>query len=128
MSGVPISYNSTEDISDILDILKYNDYHQEDNQLLKDALIYGVSYELNYLDEEAQQRFTYLNPEEVIPIYSNDLEQKLLAVIRLYSANDVEDSSKNYLDIYTDRELQHYQTDMSFTAMKLLKVEPHYYG
>lgn len=128
LSGVPISYNSTEDISDIIDILKYNDYHQEDNQLLKDALIYGVSYELNYLDEEAQQRFTYLNPEEVIPIYSNDLEQKLLAVIRLYSANDVEDTSKNYLDIYTDRELQHYQTDMSFTTMKLLKIEPHYYG
>ena len=50
ISGIPISYNSDEDISDILEILKYNDYHKEDNQLLRDALIYGVAYELNYLD------------------------------------------------------------------------------
>ena len=128
LSGIPISYTSDEDISDILDILKYNDYHKEDNQLLHDALIYGVAYELNYLDEEAQQRFIYLNPTEVIPIYKNSLERPLIAVIRIYSANDVDDTSKNYLDIYTDSEIQHYETDMSYTAMKLISVEPHYYG
>lgn len=128
LSGIPISYNSDEDISDILEILKYNDYHKEDNQLLRDALIYGVAYELHYLDEEAQQRFIYLNPCEVIPIYKNDLERSLIAVIRLYSANDVDDVSKNFLDIYTDTELRHYQTDMSFSAMKLLSIERHYYG
>ena len=128
LSGIPISYNSDEDISDILEILKYNDYHKEDNQLLIDALIYGVSYELNYLDEEAQQRFVFLNPQEVIPIYKNDLKQELIAAIRMYSANDVDDSSKNYLDIYTETEIYHYLTDMTFSSMKLLSVEKHYYG
>ena len=128
LSGIPISYTSDEDISDILEILKYNDYHKEDNQLLRDALIYGVAYELNYLDEEAQQRFIYLNPKEVIPIYKNDLSQELVAVIRMYSANDVDDMSKNYLDIYTDTEIFHYQTDMMFSSMKLLGSEKHYYG
>lgn len=128
LSGVPISYNSDEDISDILEILKYNDYHKEDNQLLKDALIYGVAYELNYLDEEAKQRFIYLDPCEVIPIYKNDLERRLIAIIRLYSANDVDDVSKNFLDVYTDTEIRHYLTDMSFSSMKLMNVERHYYG
>lgn len=128
LSGIPISYTSDEDITDILEILKYNDYHKEDNQLLKDALIYGVAYELNYLDEEAQQRFTALNPEEVIPIYKNDLSQELLACIRMYSANDLFDFSKNYLDVYTPTEIFHYLTDMSFSAMKLLSVEKHYFG
>lgn len=128
LSGIPISYTSDEDISDILEILKYNDYHKEDNQLLRDALIYGVAYELNYLDEEAQQRFVYLNPTEVIPIYKNDLGRELIAAIRIYSANDVENTSKYYLDIYTDTEIKHYQTDMSYSTMKLLSVEPHYFG
>lgn len=128
LSGIPIAYTASEDISDILEILKYNDYHKEDNQLLKDALVYGVAYELNYLDEMAQQRFIYLDPREVIPIYKNNLERELIAVIRMYSANDVEDISKTFIDIYTDTEIQHYQSDFSFTAMKLLAVEPHYFG
>ena len=38
---------------DKAEILKYNDYHKKDNQMLKNALIYGVSYEVNYLDEMA---------------------------------------------------------------------------
>ena len=128
LSGIPITYTSEEDISDILEILKYNDYHKEDNQLLHDALIYGVAYELNYLDEEAKQRFIYLNPCEVIPIYKNDLERSLIAAIRMYSANDVEDIGKYFLDVYTDTEIQHYQTDMTFSTMKLISVERHYYG
>ena len=128
LSGVPISYNSDEDISDILQILKYNDYHKEDNQLLRDALIYGIAYELNYLDEEAQQRFTILKPTEVIPIYKNDLERGLIAVIRIYSANDVDNINKYFLDIYTDTDIQHYETDMSYSTMKLLSIDRHYFG
>lgn len=128
LSGIPISYMSDEDISDILEILRYNDYHKEDNQLLKNALIYGVSYELNYLDEEAQQRFVNINPEELIPIYKNDLSQELIAAIRIYSANDIDDTGKNYIDIYTDTEIIHYQTDMMYSSMKLLSTENHYYG
>ena len=128
LSGIPIAYTANEDISDILEILKYNDYHKEDNQLLKDALVYGVAYELNYLDEMAQQRFIYLDPREVIPIYRNNLERELIAVIRMYSANDVEDTSKTFIDIYTDTEIQHYQSDFSFTTMTLIGVEPHYFG
>ena len=128
MSGIPISYSSNEDITDLMEILKHNDYHKKDNQMLKNALIYGVSYEVNYLDEMAQQRFTTLKPEEVIPIYSNDLQQDLIAVIRLYSANDLDNVNKNYIDIYTDKLINHYETNMSYSSLKLLNSEPHYYG
>lgn len=31
MCGIPIAYSSNEDITDILEILRYNDYHTEDN-------------------------------------------------------------------------------------------------
>ena len=39
MSGIPISYSSNEDITDLMEILKHNDYHKKDNQMLKNALI-----------------------------------------------------------------------------------------
>ena len=32
ISGIPIAYSSDEDITDILEILRYNDYHTEDNE------------------------------------------------------------------------------------------------
>lgn len=45
-----ISYTSEEDIEVIMDILKYNDYQEEDSSFLLDALIYGVACELMYID------------------------------------------------------------------------------
>ena len=47
-----ITYHSENDIEEIMDILRYNDYQAEDSDLLLDALIYGVACELMYLDEE----------------------------------------------------------------------------
>lgn len=126
LGGIPISYTASEDISDILDILRYNDYHREDNELLTNALIYGVAYELNYLDELAQQRFCVLDSKECIPIYSNNMEKELLAVIRIYSANDIYDDTKQFCDVYTATAITHYE--YRFGSLKFLSEEPHYYG
>lgn len=45
-----ISYSSDSDISDVMDILRYNDYQAEDSDFLLDALIYGVAAELMFMD------------------------------------------------------------------------------
>lgn len=42
-----------------------------------------------YIDEEARQRFKVLDSRECIPIYSNDLNNDLLYVIRYYVADTV---------------------------------------
>ena len=126
LTGIPISLTANEDISDILEILRYNDYHREDNELLTNALIYGVAYELHYLDEYAQQRFTTLDSKECIPIYSNDMARNLLAVVRSYSANDIYDDTKKFADIYTSTSIAHYE--YRYGSLKLLSEEPHYYG
>ena len=126
LGGVPISYTSNEDISDILEILRYNDYHREDNELLTNALIYGIAYELNYLDNCAQQRFGVLDSKECIPIYSNDMERELLAVIRIYSANDIYDDTKKFADIYTATAISHYE--YRYGSLTFISEEPHYYG
>ena len=108
--------------------MNYNDEHSEDIEYIRNALIYGVAFELNYLDSEAQQRFRLLESTECIPIYQNDLEEELLAVIRCYSANDIENQTLAYVDVYTDSEIRHYKTGNMFLSLTFDRVEPHYYG
>nr|DAU58718.1 MAG TPA: portal protein [Caudoviricetes sp.] len=61
MTGQDITYTSPNDISAIVDILSYNDVRTEDSELLKQALIYGRSFEINYIDEDGKQRFKVLD-------------------------------------------------------------------
>jgi SPP1 family phage portal protein len=89
LTGIDITYSSPNDFDAIQDVLKYNDVRTEDNEYLRNALIFGKSYEINYIDEEARQRFKVLDSRECIPIYSNDLNNDLLYVIRYYVADTV---------------------------------------
>ena len=57
-----ISYSSEDDISEVMDILRYNDFQDEDSNFLLDALIYGVAAELMYFDSEGQTRFRLIHP------------------------------------------------------------------
>lgn len=57
-----ITYTSADDIEEIMDILRYNDYQAEDADFLLDALIYGVAAELMYIDTNSQTRFRLINP------------------------------------------------------------------
>ena len=45
-----ISYTSNNDIEEITEILKYNDYAAQDAAFLLDALIYGTAAELMFID------------------------------------------------------------------------------
>ena len=80
LTGIPISYEN-DDFAEVIDILKYNDVTAEDNELLKDALIFGRAFEINYIDEDAKQRFKVLDPRECIPIYDNTLNSDLVLKI-----------------------------------------------
>lgn len=123
----PVSYASDEDISDIMEILRYNDYQTEDNDLLTNALIYGQAFEINYLDSEAYQRFKLLDSMECIPIYQNNLESELIAVIRMYSANDLNNKLATYVDVYTDKDITTYYSSDGYTNYSLKSVQKHYY-
>lgn len=127
LTGIPISYASNEDITDILEILRYNDVQTEDNDFLTQALIYGAAYEVNYVDSEGQQRFKILESTECIPIYQNDLEEELIAVIRMYSANDIDNMLATYVDVYTDRDITTYYSSDGYTSYSLKAVTKHYY-
>ena len=96
--------------------------------MLKNALIFGKSFELMYIDEDGQQRFRELDPRECIDIYYNDLGQDLAAVIRWYASDNISMSPSYYVELYTQSAVFVYKSDNSLASFQLLDERPNYYN
>ena len=123
-----ISYKSEQDIEEIMNVLRYNDYQAEDSAFLLDALVYGKASELMYIDSSAQTRFRLIDPRYSFGIYDDSLTGDLLYFIRFYKANDWDDSDLYYVDIYTDTLIKHYTMNGQAGALTLKNEEPHYFS
>ena len=123
-----ISYSSQDDIEDIMNILRYNDYQSEDSDFLLDALVYGTAAELMYNDNEGQTRFRLINPTQCFGIYDDSLTGDLMYFVRMYKASDWDNSDLYYVDVYTDYSIKHYTMNgmSGFLTFKL--EEPHYFS
>lgn len=128
ITGIDITYSSDEDINEIQNILNYNDVATEDSLLLRNALIFGKSFEIMYIDEEGQQRFRTLDPRDCIDVYYNDLEQELACVIRWYAVNNIDISPEYIVEVYTDSEITIYRSDSSLSSFLLVEAKPNFYG
>lgn len=132
IAGIPIKYDNKmneQATQDLLDILKYNDVTDEDSEYLRQALIYGKSFELNYIDEDGKQRFAVLDARECIPVYDTTVEQKLIYVIRFYR-EDLWDEEKrdNYIvEVYTPAEVIKYQSNIGFSTFTEIERYTHFY-
>lgn len=128
ITGIDISYLSQTNIDTIQDILNYNDVRTEDNELLRNALIFGKSFEINYVDEDAKQRFKLLDSRECIPVYSNDLNNDLLYVIRYYVADTINNSQDEYyIEVYGNEFIRKYKSSNAFATLLLLEEKPNVY-
>jgi SPP1 family phage portal protein len=104
-----ISYQSENDIEEIMNVLRYNDYQTEDNEFLNDALIYGVAAELMYLDANSQVRFRIINPTTCFGIYDDSLTGDLMYFVRMYKVNEWDETDTYNVDVYSDYDIKHYQ-------------------
>lgn len=123
-----ISYTSDNDIEEIMDILRYNDYQTEDSDFLQDALIYGVGAELMYIDNESKTRFRLINPTQCFGIYDDSLTADLLYFVRMYKANEWDNSNTYNVDVYTDYEVRHYTMNGTQGYLTATGAEPHYFS
>ena len=123
-----ISYSSDSDIESIMDCLRYNDYQDEDSDFLNDALIYGVSAELMYTDEQGQVRFRLIEPTNCFGVYDDSLTGDLMYFIRWYKANDWDNSDLYNVDVYSDFSIKHYQMQGAMGGLQFINEEPHYFG
>lgn len=123
-----ISYSSEDDIEDIMSILKYNDYQEQDNKLLSDALIFGYGAELMYMDSEAQVRFKNVSPLSCFPIYDNSLTDDLLYFVRFYVIDEWSNDNLYYVDVYNDVTMKRYKSFGINGKLELVSEEPHYFS
>ena len=123
-----ISYSSNDDIEEIMNILKYNDYQTEDSDFLLNALIYGVSAELMYIDDSSQVRFRIINPTQCFGVYDDSLTGDLMYFVRMYKANDWNESDLYNVDVYSDYSIKHYTMSAMNGWLNFVSEELHYFG
>ena len=123
-----ISYSSNNDIEDIMDILRYNDYQSEDNKFLLNALIYGRANELMYIDSASKTRFRQIDPSQSFGVYDDSLTGDLLYFVRYYKLSDWDDSNTYMVDVYSDTDVKHYKMAGENGGLTFTGEEPHYFS
>lgn len=123
-----ISYRSENDIEEIMDILRYNDYQAEDADYLLDALTFGVACELMYLDTDSQVRFRLINPTQAFGVYDDSLTGDLMYFVRIYKASEWDDSDTYNVDVYSDFDIKHYTMAGMNGELNFIGEEKHYFS
>lgn len=122
-----ISYKG-EDIEEIMDILKYNDYQAQDADLLLDALVYGQAAELMYIDASGHTRFRIINPTQCFGIYDDSLSGDLMYFVRWYKASEWDNTDRYFVDVYSDYDIKHYSMSGINGYLLYKGEEPHYFS
>lgn len=123
-----ISYKSDQDIEEIMNVLRYNDYQAEDSDFLLDALVYGRAAELMYTDEAGKVRFKLIKPTQCFAVCDDSLTSDLMYFVRMYKANDWDDSDTYNVDVYSDTTIKHYTMTGTNGFLLFNGEEPHYFN
>lgn len=123
-----ISYKSNEDIEEVMNILKYNDYQAEDADFLLDALVYGIAAELMYIDASGHTRFRLINPTQCFGVYDDSLTGDLMYFVRWYKASEWDNTDKYYVDVYSSYDIKHYSMNGKNGYLQYRGEEPHYFS
>lgn len=123
-----ITYSSNNDITEVMEILKYNDYAAQDAALLLDALIYGTAAELMYIDSNSKTRFRTINPTQCFGVYDDSLTGDLMYFVRFYRKDEWSETDLYNVDVYSDNSIKHYEMSGLGGGLRLLEEVPHYFS
>lgn len=123
-----ISYSSANDIEEIMDILRYNDYQSEDSEYLLSALQFGVAAELMYMDNAGKTRFRLIDPRQCFGVYDDSLTGDLMYFVRWYKTNDWDDSDTYNVDVYDEFFVNHYTMNGLNGFLTFTGKDRHYFA
>ena len=126
--GKPITYTSNEDIEDVQGCINYNDSDAEDIAWCTNALIYGVGYELQWIDKYSQVRYSQINPLSAFAIYDNTLDSELLYFVRWYDADTFDDSEVYTVEVYSKDSIKTYRMSGLCGYLEFISEDRHYFG
>jgi len=125
--GKPVSYSIPDNDLSAIIALNRNKEISHNQSLEKDCSIYGIAYELLYLDDNKQIQSTKLNPETIIPIYSNEIDGELLYTIRFWDGVDI--LTNNYtmtIELYSNKDIKIFKQQNG--SLDLLEIKKHYFN
>lgn len=134
--GEPITYSAQDEnmLAELQLLFEYNDEADENAELAKNASIYGVAYELLYMEKQDEGmgrpmlRFHTLDPRECIPIYDDTIEKNLIAFIRYYTVKDLNTEKDSLaVEFYDDKECRRYSSAVG-AGLSLIEITEHYFG
>lgn len=123
-----ISYKSDQDIEDVMDILRYNDYQAEDSDFLLNALVYGKAAELMYTDQYGKVRFKQIKPTQCFGVYDDSLTGDLTHFVRLYPVNEWDEADVWNVDVYDDYIVKHYTMNGENGNVTYINEEYHFFN
>ena len=125
--GKPVTYTSNDNITDVQEAINYNDDNSANIRWLTNALIFGVGYELQWLDKFSQVRYGQVNPLNAFAIYDDTLDSELLYFVRWYKADSLDDTDTYYYEVYTDTLKNKYISQGLQGNLQLVESVPHYF-
>ena len=126
--GIPATYQVDDNVQYFL---RYNDYIQKDTELLTQGLVFGVAYELLYIDSDGETRFENISPLYGFDIYSSDLsDDDMSAFVRIYTEDNVDITQSNtyMVVVYTKDKITTYKTVGEFGSLEFVSEVPHSFG
>ena len=130
--GKPVAYSSKSGddtyLQELQDIFDYNDEADENAELAKTASIKGEAFELIYVDENANIRFTQIDDEQTILVYGTEVDSTPVLGVRYYklhTLNSFDGIEETIVEVYTKTTVSKYK---SFGGeLSLLEEKEHFF-
>lgn len=119
---VKIVHESDEYMAKLQDILDFNNIDDEQYELSKDMSIFGVGYEMLYLDEEARENILHLSPKETFVIRDNSIRKRIRYGVHYYR-----DEENNLRGTFSDDQKIYYFEEGK-NGLYISEEYPHYFG
>ncbi len=119
---IKINHESDEYMAKLQDILDFNNIDDEQYELSKDMSIFGVGYEMLYLDEEARENILHLSPKETFVIRDNSIRKRIRYGVHYY--RDEENKLKG---TFSDDQKIYYFAEGD-KGLYITEEYPHYFG
>lgn len=115
-AGKPIRYDFDNNVNGweeyqaaVKEILRNNYMDSLHFKVSKEASKKGIGFYLMFLNEKSELRIKKMDAEEIIPVYSQSMDEFLEAAIHIYSVYDIDGKfSADYADVYDDTYIYHY--------------------
>lgn len=104
--GKGLKYEADDDeYNDLLkSVLKGNYFDSQNYEEAKEMSIAGISYELQYINTDGQYKTKYLEAEQLVPVFSDDIDNFLSCAVRFYATEGIDNVKTEYAEVYTKSE------------------------